>query len=136
MRRPALFALVLALAACAPRPADDLAIEDGDRVTTEAGLEAALGQSGFLLSPRGFSTDPLVSATANEYVVGGTGRGYLQVYTFSSAEEAERDVQNVAAQSVAGALRVYQSGPLVVAYYGSDPALGASLSRFLGTPAF
>ncbi|MDT7857724.1 hypothetical protein RQM47_13815 [Rubrivirga sp. S365] len=107
MRRPALFALVLALAACAPRPADDLAIEDGDRVTTEAGLEAALGQSGFLLSPRGFSTDPLVSATANEYVVGGTGRGYLQVYTFSSAEEAERDVQNVAAQSVAGALRVY-----------------------------
>lgn len=132
---PALLALALTLAACAPRTGDAVADgEDGARVTTEAGLEAALGQSGFLLRPRGFTTDPLVSATASEYTVGGTGSGYLQVYSFSSAEEAERDMRDVASRGVGGSVRVYQNGPLVVAFYGTDPALGATLTRLLGPP--
>ena len=130
-----LVALSLAVAACAPRPAAEVA-DDGARVETEAALEAALGQSGFLLSPRGFSTDPLVAATATEYVVGGTGRGFLQVYTFDSDDEAERNLNQVAASGAATRARVYRSGPLVVAYYGNDAALGASLTRVLGSPVF
>ena len=85
-------------------------------------------------SPRGFSTDPLVTATANEYAVGGTGSGFLQVYTFDSAAEAERNV--IAADGSPTRVRVYRSGPLVVAYYGSDAALGASLTRLLGSSTF
>ena len=133
MRLPLLLVLPLALAACAPRGGAGLEAAPDGRVATEAGLEAALARSGFVLSPRGFTTDPLVSATANEYVVGGTGRGYLQVYTFDSADRAARGADDVARSGSVSA-RVYQNGPLVVAYYGSDAALGASLTRFLGTP--
>ena len=125
--------LSVVLVACAPREAAGVGDPDA-RVTTEAELEAALSRSGFLLQPRGFSTDPLVSATANEYVVGGTGQGFLQVYTFGSAEAAERDARRVANQGVGGSLRVYRSGPLVVAHYGADPALGASLTSLTQPP--
>ena len=129
---PALLALTLV--ACAPRSGDAVANGGDGRIQTEAGLEAALGQSGFLLSPRGFTTDPLVSATGSEYAVGGTGRGYLQVYTFRSAEQAERDMRDIATRGIGGGTRIYRSGSLVVAVYGSDPGLGATLTRLLGPP--
>ena len=124
-----------ALTACAPREGAAVEANANGRVTTEAGLEAALGRSGFLLQPRGFTTDPLVSASASEYAVGGTGVGYLQVYSFTSDEQAERDTRDVAARGVGGGTRVYRNGSLVVAYYGSDPSLGATLTRLLGPPA-
>lgn len=135
MRRPALLLLALAIAACAPRPADEVATNADGRVDTEAALEAALGQSGFLLSPRGFTTDPLVQTTGTEYVVSGTGRGYLQVFTFDSAREAQRNLNEIRLNRSSVRSRVYQSGSLVVAYYGSDAGLGASLNRLLGSPA-
>jgi hypothetical protein len=130
--RPVLLALVflLALPACAPRGAD---VVDGP-VESVAALEAELGASGLLLQPRGFSTDPLVAAPANEYALGGSGSVFLQVYTFDSEAEAAQNLNEIGLTGAPGRVSVYQNGPLVVAYYGGDPGVGAALTRVLGPP--
>ena len=136
MRRPALLGLVScaglpALAACAPRPAAEAAAPDGP-VETEDALVSALERAGFVLAPRGFSADRLVATTASEYAVEATGRGSLQVYTFESEAEARRSLGDIATAGAARRTRVYQRGPLVVVYAGSDLALADALARRLG----
>ena len=95
---------------------------------------SALEADGFVLAPRGFSTDRLVVATASEYAVQATGSGYLQVYTFESEAEARRNLGDIATAGSARRSRVYRRGPVIAVYVGSDLAFADALTRLLGEP--
>ena len=85
---------------------------------------------GYMPEARGLSTDPMVSATAQEYLV--PGSGYVQVYEFDSETEASGSLDAVTSPSGT----VYQHGPLVVAYFGSDSALNRALAQTFGEARF
>ena len=149
----AVLALSLAVAACAPRAADEVADGEPRHVETEAEFEAALDRLGLQLRPEfpgvrasADVADRRPGVTANRYWVGGAGRGEqgaVLVYTFGSAEAAERNALHVAEgrhgysgsgfQPYHTSPRVYRNGPLVVAHFGTV-ALDALLRRLLGPP--
>ena len=109
--------------------------DTGPAPETTLDLADYLRFRGYMPEARGLSSDPMVSTAAQEYLV--PGSGYLQVYEFSSATEAASATDNVVLSELATPpSAVYQHGPLVVAYFGTDSGMNRALTRAFGEARF
>lgn len=130
--------LVTVLAGCFTTDTDPAGADRPSHYAQSQGdFEQRLNALGYFLSSRGLPSNPIIrsQSSGREFTLSGPGRGVLQVYTFDSATEAERAVQRGRTDlSGFSTLTVYQSGPLVVGYYGDDFSVRSDLSRILGRP--
>ena len=151
---------LLALAAC--RTTDPSEASSGEPPlaadATATDLAFVLEGRGYALQYRGLTRPLFTEVPAREYVVEGLGndRALLLVYEYPSAEEARAGVRDVARNAARGVadnvtrtgtgygvnpptisqqerLTVYQSGTLVVAYFGTGAE--PELRSLLGPPA-
>lgn len=136
MLRPVLFlSLLVAFAGCVTADSDG-PDRPSNYALSQDDFEQRLSAQGYFLSSRGLPSNPIIRAQASgrEFTLSGPGRGVLQVYTFDSAAEAEQAVRRRIDLNGFSTLAVYQSGPLVVGYYGDDFTVRSDLSRILGRP--
>ena len=125
--------LVLAACVSTSAPADDV-----EQVTSESALVNWLGDHNYVVQQTGFSSLRLQGTLGTTYRISGFSSGALQAWTFGSEAEASRAVSELRTRG--GSQRrgfdtgLYQSGPLVVQFQGSDPGLRADLRDVLGSP--